>query len=252
MSGIYDSADIYDLIEDENRYEAYKKHWQAVIGERKIETALDVSIGSGSVTIPLFDLGVKVYGSDLSEKMLENCKRKLVAKGFTPTLKCADFRNLSDWGEEQFDMVATTGNSLAYVSNGDACAAIREMDKHVKEGGLIYIDIRNWDKVVAEKTRFYLYNPFFVDDSRINFVQVWDHNSDGTVTFNLLFTFEKENKIYRKEQFEEHYIPLSKKLIIDTLSEMGYHDISVLGFPAQFPVQDIEKADWLTIIAQKK
>ena len=251
MPSIYDSADIYDLLDDEAHYEAYKKHWQAVIGDRKIKTMLDVSIGSGTVTIPLFELGVSVTGSDLSKRMLENCKKKMDARGFTSDLKCTDFRDLSCFGERKFDMVASTGNSLAYVSNDDACKTLKEMDKHVNSGGFIYIDIRNWDKVVADKQRFYLYNPFFVDGSRINFIQVWDHNPDGSVTFNLLYTFEKENKIYRKEQFEEHYNPLSKSLILNTLTEMGYHDISVTGFPAHFPAEDLEKVEWFTIIAQK-
>ena len=251
MPSIYDSADIYDLLDDEAHFEAYKAHWKEVIGDKPIKTVLDVSIGSGTVTIPLFDLGVTVTGSDLSERMLENCKKKMTARGITPDLKCADFRDLSCFGERKFDLVASTGNSLAYVSNADACNTLKEMDKHVNAGGYIYIDIRNWDKVVADKQRFYLYNPFFVDDSRINFMQVWDHNPDGSITFNLLYTFEKENKIYRKEQFEEHYNPLSKSLILNTLTEMGYHDISVKAFPAHFPIKEIGQADWFTILAKK-
>ena len=76
-------------------------------------------------------------------------------------------------------------------------------------------------------------------------------HQDGTVTFNLLYTFEKENKIYRREKFEEHYIPLSKSIILKTLEEMGYHDVNVSAFPSQCKYEDIEKVDWFTILAQK-
>lgn len=251
MASIYDSADIYDIIEDDTRYEMYVKHWEKVLGGKDIKSILDVSIGTGSVTLPVMDREISLSGSDLSESMLANCRKKIEAKGFNTDLKCSDFRDLSCWGDRTFDMVASTGNSLAYVSNDDAAKALREMDKHVNEGGYIYIDIRNWDKIVSEKTRFYVYDPFFVGDTRLNLIQVWDHNADGTVTFNLLYTFEKENRIYRKEKFEEHYIPLSKNIILKTLEEMGYHDVSVMGFPSQRTYDDIDKVDWFTIVAQK-
>ncbi len=251
MASIYDRADIYDLIEDENRYVMYKEHWGEVIKGKRIHTLLDVSIGTGSVTIPLTDLGVSIYGSDLSEKMLEKCSDKMEGKKISPELKCADFRDLSCWGDAKFDMVASTGNSLAYVSNEDVLKALRQMDSHIHAGGFIYVDTRNWDKIITKRDRFYLYNPFFVADSRINLVQVWDYNADGTVTFNLLYTFEKDNKIYQKEHFEENYVPLSSKFIIDSLKELGYGNIQIMNFPAQYPIENVKDADWITIIAQK-
>ena len=101
MASIYDSADIYDIIEDDTRYEMYVKHWEKVLGDKDICSMLDVSIGTGSVTIPVLDKGISLSGSDLSESMLANCKKKIEAKGFAPDLKCSDFRDLSCWGEEQ-------------------------------------------------------------------------------------------------------------------------------------------------------
>ncbi|WP_458457227.1 hypothetical protein [Pseudobutyrivibrio sp.] len=39
MGSIYDKADIYDLIEDENRYNAYKKHWEYLFEGKKIKVS---------------------------------------------------------------------------------------------------------------------------------------------------------------------------------------------------------------------
>ena len=69
MASVYDRADIYDLLEDESRYEVYRKHWENILEGRKIGTLLDVSIGSGNVTLPLAKLGIRLSGSDLSETM---------------------------------------------------------------------------------------------------------------------------------------------------------------------------------------
>lgn len=251
MASLYDRADIYDLIENESRSAMYREHWRTVLQGKEIHTLLDVSIGTGSVTVPLAELGVCVSGSDLSETMLEKCRGKMEQKGLVPNLKCADFRDLSCWGDTAFDMAAGTGNSLAYVSNEDVLRALRQMDRHVRPGGFLYIDTRNWDKIIAKKDRFYLYNPFFAADSRVNLVQAWDYNADGTVTFNLLYTFEKDNKIYKKEQFAEHYFPLPRERILEGLKELGYGGIQIMNFPAQFPAENVEDADWITITARK-
>lgn len=80
MASIYDSADIYDLIENQERYEVYSAHWKNIFQGKSIRSMLDVSIGTGSVTIPAVDYGVSLCGSDLSETMLKRCSEKLAGK----------------------------------------------------------------------------------------------------------------------------------------------------------------------------
>lgn len=251
MGSIYDSAEIYDLIETEERYNVYKKHWENLLEGKKIESMLDISIGSGSVTLPVLDLEIRLSGSDLSDEMLGRCNKKISDKGFEPDLKTADFRDLSCWENRKFDMVASTGNALAYVSNEDARRVLEQMDEHVSDNGYIYIDTRNWEKILRERKRFYLYDPFFVNGDRVNLIQVWDYNTDCSMTFNLLYTFEKEQKIYRKEKFEEHYNPISKDVITDKLKELGYSDIQLYSFPSYISMDSFENTDWYTILAKR-
>lgn len=252
MAGIYDRADIYDLFDNAERFLEYRKHWETVLQGTGIQSVLDVSIGSGSVTLPLIDLGIALYGSDLSESMLKNCQRKADCKGYTIELKCSDFRNLGCWADKRFDCVASTGNSLPYVENTDVLKTLEQMDSLVKEHGYIYLDVRNWNKILKEKYRFYLYNPIFDGDTRINFLQVWDYNEDESMTFNLLYTFEKNNKIFQKEKFAEHYYPIRQNLIIGKLRELGYADIKIMCFPATADHLDVNSPDWYCILAKKQ
>lgn len=251
MGSIYDRAEIYDLLEDESHVEAYRKHWETIFAGRDIKSMLDVSIGSGSVTLPALDLGIELSGSDLSEAMLSSCAKKLKKLGRNATLKCSDFRDLSCFENAEFDMVASTGNSLAYVDNTDIQKALEQMDKHVKKGGYLYFDLRNWEKIQREHQRFYLYNPIFDGENRINLIQVWDYNPDSTITFNLLFTFEKDNKIFQKEKFEEHYYPVSKDLLLNKLKDLGYEDINIYCFPSQFEMKDLDKTEWYSVVGRK-
>lgn len=251
MASVYDRADIYDLLEDESRYEAYKKHWEIVLQDKSVKTFLDVSIGSGNVTLPLAELGVRLYGSDLSETMLARCRQKAQKKNVDIEVKCCDFRSVSERFSERFDCVASTGNSLPYVSNEDVLVTLGQMDRLVKPGGYLYFDVRNWDKILRERNRFYLYNPFFDGDTRVNLIQVWDYHEDDSMTFHLLYTFEKDNRIFQKEKFEEHYIPVRRELLLHKLRELRYEDIKIMNFPACVQREDVDEADWYCVIARK-
>lgn len=250
MAKLYDRAEIYDLMESESRYKAFMDHWAKVLEGKNVHTLLDISIGSGSVTIPLLDLGIELSGSDLSEAMLLRCKKKIIDRGFEADLRVCDFRKLTKNFKEHFDCVASTGNSLAYVTNTEVLEVLEQMDQLIVSGGYLYFDLRNWDYVVKSKQRFYTYNPIFVDDTRINLVQCWDHNTDETVDFNLLYTFEKDNRIFQKEIFQEHYHPVSQKLLLDKLSAMGYTDVEIRRFPIQAGEYS-EECDWYCVMAKK-
>ena len=251
MASVYDRADIYDLLEDESRYEVYRKHWEKVFGDGKIETLLDVSIGSGNVTLPLAELGIRLSGSDLSETMLDKCRQKAKDRGLDVELKHCDFRRVADVFSQTFDCVASTGNSLPYVNNEEVLETLEQMDRLVRSGGYLYFDIRNWDKILRERNRFYLYNPFFDGDTRINLIQVWDYHADDTMTFHLLYTFERDNRIFQKEKFEEHYIPIKRELLLDKLRKLGYGQIRIMNFPAIFENGSVDETDWYCVMARK-
>ena len=68
--------------------------------------------------------------------------------------------------------------------------------------------------------------------------------------FNLLYTFEQNNRIVQKEEFCEHYYPVPQKLLLDKLAAMGYTDIELYMHPAQFG-KFVERVDWYCVIAKK-
>ena len=250
MRKLYDRDDIYDLMENSEKDAVTRKHFELVFQNKAIHSLLDVSIGTGSMTLPIADLGIKLYGSDLSQPMLDRCQKKCEARNISITLKHSDFRKVSGVFEDQFDCVASTGNSLGYVSNSDVLATLEQMNTLVKEGGYLYFDLRNWDLILRKKPRYYLYNPTFINDIRVNLVQFWDYQVNQTIDFNLLYTFEKDNRIFQKEIFQEHYHPVSQKLLLDKLSAMGYTGIEIRRFPIQAG-EYTEECDWYCVIAKK-
>ncbi len=53
MASVYDRTDIYDLFDSPKKDAQTLSHWQTVFDGRPIRSALDVSIGTGSLTLPL-------------------------------------------------------------------------------------------------------------------------------------------------------------------------------------------------------
>ena len=252
MASVYDRADIYDLLENEQRYQIVRRHWERVLREKQVRTLLDVSIGSGNQTLPLAELGVTLYGSDLSGEMLDRCREKAEKRGFSVDLRVSDFRRLDERFNTAFDCVASTGNSLPYVKNEEVPDVLAQMDRLVRPGGYLYLDLRNWDRMLETKQRFYVYNPSFVGGVRVNLVQLWDYHEDGSMTFNLLYTFERDSRIIQKEIFEEHYFPIKRQVLLNELRRLGYENIELMCMPAFLEAVKPENAEWYCVLAQKQ
>ena len=112
MAKLYERDDIYDLLESEARDSITQKHYETVFSGKSIGSLLDVSIGTGCMTLPVHELGIQLSGSDLSSHMLQRCQKKCDARKIPATLKCCDFRHVAEVFHQQFDCVASTGHSL--------------------------------------------------------------------------------------------------------------------------------------------
>lgn len=249
MDNLYSNGLLYDMTYDADMDSRVKKYWEHVLDGCDINTIHDCSIGTGQLTLALAMMGYELSGSDLSEEMLESCKNNALSRGLNIPLKKCDFRCLTEAYDSAFDCVLSTGNSLPHVTNEDVKTALAEMDRLVAPSGYLYLDTRNWDKILRDHQRFFFYHPWFLEQERINLTQVWDYNNDGTMTFNLLYTFEKDQKPYKKEISSVTYYPISGALLERFLTDMGYR---ILKKEPHFQNAAIEDCDWYYILAKKE
>lgn len=231
MASLYNDVDIYDMSFTPRQHDMVRDHWQKLLGTDRSLTVLDCSIGTGNLTLPIAELGHTLSGSDLRPTMLQRCQEKAELSGLSADLRIADFRQLASCFSDPFDWVISTGNSLPHVDHEDVHTALVQMDALVKPGGCLYLDTRNWDRILREHQRFYFYPPYFRDEMRINIMQVWDYESDGSITFHLLYGFEKDQAILERKIFREVYHPISMDLLRQYLTDLGYRNIRTQVFP---------------------
>ena len=246
----YDFPDAYDLIYTDQYYEDCKKFYKDTIGKKKYKDVLDCSIGTGQMALPLAMMGYNVTGTDINQNMLSKARSNFAQHKLPVTLSHCDFRKLSSKYKEQFDCVLCTGNSLGHVKNDDLESVITSMHEALRPGGMIFIDSKNWDKIVKRKQIFYLNNPIIRDRGRVNYVQFWDHKKDGSIIFFHLIFEEIDNKIVSKRQFYEVYYPFKSIGVIECLKSLNYQNINIckLGDTSQ---KDLEKIEWYAITAEK-
>ena len=249
IMSMYDRADIYDLRWNPKNWDSVRKHYENLLAGTDIHSVLDCSIGSGNLTLELAEMGYQVTGSDLSEAMLTRCREKALEKGLEVELFRSDFREISRTAPGTYDCVMSTGNSLPYVPNEDVVRTLEGMDRLVKPGGYLYVDIRNWDKVVEEKRQYYFYRPVFHDGLRVDTIQFWEHHGDGTITFHIVFTLERGKDIQR-EVFQELYHPIRRGLVESTLRRLGYRIERLETYPIQ-DTRPVDQSDWYCILARK-
>lgn len=81
-------------------------------------------------------------------------------------------------------------------------------------------------------------------------MQVWDYPADGSVTINILQSYEKDGKIFDTREFQEHLHPFPLGLVKAELNKMGYTQIEVRPFP-WFEDKGFEEIGWYCLLAKK-
>lgn len=118
------------------------------------QTALDAAVGTG-LNLPAYPEGVRVVGIDLSEKMMDEARKKPVSADIT--FKVSDLCEL-DFSDNSFD-AAASGFTLCVVE--DRVRALAEILRVTKPGALIAIldycksqdpEIQKWQELISDST----------------------------------------------------------------------------------------------------
>lgn len=114
-------------------------------------TLLDIGFGTGVLTSALYNKGIKVWGQDFSEKMIDAAQAKMPRA----VLLKGDFSEglLPELTERRYDAIVAT-YSLHHLEDGHKTEFIRSLLPLLSEKGRIYIaDIAFNDNASLEKCR---------------------------------------------------------------------------------------------------
>jgi len=131
-------AHIYDSVYSK-RVEDTKREIKFISRFMKKGRILDLGCGTGRLLLPLYKQGYEVYGMDISEKMIELAKNKI--KGLPITLVVGDFSKKIPFPDNSFDCIVRMHSSLLHLKKSDRRRFSKEVERVLKNGGYIIIDL---------------------------------------------------------------------------------------------------------------
>jgi glycine/sarcosine N-methyltransferase len=197
-------------------------------GARRV---LDAACGTGQHALALAQRGYEVAGADLSAGMIERARANATRSGVSAQFVSAGFGQLAQAFQGQpFDALLCLGNSLPHVlSPADLAQALGDFAACLRPGGLLLVQNRNFDAVMAGGERWMEPQGAREGDTEWLFVRFYDFDADGLLTFNVT-TLRREGAGPWKQAITSTRLrPLLAGELTDALAAAHFEALVCLG-----------------------
>ena len=250
-------ASYYDLIYRDKDYAGECDFIEGLINpflrnrEKESIKILDVACGTGNHTNILSARGYQVFGSDLSDRMIQLAGQKAEKADLSVKYYPSGAMQNIDF-EEKFDLIICMFAAIDYLTEkNDLMQFLKKARQHLLPDGLLLFDFYNGIEALRH------YDPYrvkeYVDGQR-SLIRISRTSANLLenileIEFELL-GFNKNQLEYRGKELHKmrYHLPLDMK---DYVKEAGMEVIKMCPFMET--EQKISASDWnITILAQKK
>ncbi len=198
---------------------------------------LDAACGTGMHAIALSRLGFACSGADISPAMIEHARENAREANQNVDFRVAGFQELRKTFEPQsFDALLCLGNSLPHVlSLDELLETLTNFAGCLRHAGLLLLQSRNFDAVMAKKERFMNPEPYSDAESEWLFQRFYDFESNGLIRFNMVSLKRKHSAEWQAEVASTMLYPLTEAVVRASLEKTGFTQIRSLGNMAGDP-----------------
>jgi glycine/sarcosine N-methyltransferase len=191
---------------------------------------LDAACGTGMHVIALAQRGYPAAGADLSGRMIERARANAVVAGVTARFATAGFGELAAaFGRASFDAVFCLGNSLPHLLDRPALvAALADFADCLRPGGLLLVQNRNFDAVLAAQERWMEPQSHREGEREWLFLRFYDFEPDGLINFNVV-TLTRGEDAWQQRVASTRLYPLRAEEARDLLEGAGFRQIDLHG-----------------------
>jgi glycine/sarcosine N-methyltransferase len=228
---------------------------------------LDAATGTGMHAIALSKKGFKVTGTDLSEGMIERARENATLEKCESRFEVAGFGNLAKtFGIQQsgkktidpesdnlkFDSVLCLGNSLPHVtSQPELQAALQDFANCLVKNGLLILQNRNFDAVMAARERWMEPQFHKEKDKEWLFMRFYDYRPDKLIDFNIVTLFREGQSDWTQTVSQTVLQPLLSVNLLNELEKVGFQEILTFGDMTGKPYNSASSGN-LVVTARKK
>ena len=217
---------------------------------------LDAACGTGMHVVALAQQGYTVTGADLSAGMIERARLNAAAAGVETHFAAAGFGALAQVFQGQpgfpFDAVVCLGNSLPHLlTQPELDAALADFSDCLKPGGLLLIQNRNFDAVMAQRQRWMEPQAYRETGHEWIFMRFYDFEADGLINFNIVTLYRQDEGQWVQHINNSRLRPLLRGELAGALLSAGFQHITSYGGMDDSPFDPISSGN-LIITANKK
>ena len=194
-------------------------------------TLLDAACGTGWHAIALAQRGHQVTGADLSEGMVDRAQANAHAKHVRVRFIQAGFDQLAlTAGAGAFDAVLCLGNSLPHVTGPETLqAALDNFSACLRPAGLLLLQNRNFDAVLAERQRWMEPQAQADGNEEWLFLRFYDFLADGMIQFNIIDLYRRNAQAWQQRIHSTRLYPLLHAELLNQLVKAGFEAVTAYG-----------------------
>jgi glycine/sarcosine N-methyltransferase len=191
---------------------------------------LDAACGTGMHALTLAQRGYVALGADLSAGMIERARANAAAAGVDVQFEVVGFGELSARVGTGFDALLCLGNSLPHLlTPADLAAALADFAACLRPGGLLLIQNRNFDAVLARRQRWMEPQSHQEGEAEWIFLRFYDFEPDGRLTFNLVTLRREGTGRWVQRVAASRLRPLRQRELPAALDAAGFGEIACWG-----------------------
>ncbi len=192
---------------------------------------LDSACGTGMHAIALAQRGYTAAGTDVSAPMIELARSNARVSAVPVRFETAGFGELAEvFGRRAFDALLCLGNSLPHLLTGrELAAALDDFAACLRPGGLLLIQNRNFDAVLARRERWMEPQAHREDETEWLFLRFYDFDPDGLITFNVLTLQREGTDSWTQRVTSTRLRPLRQVDVMVALAAAGFTDVTCYG-----------------------
>lgn len=192
---------------------------------------LDAACGTGMHALTLAARGFAAAGADSSAGMIDRARKNAAQAGATARFAIAGFGQIAgSFGAERFDALLCLGNSLPHAGSMPAVlGTLRDFAACLRPGGLLILQNRNFDAVLAHRERWMPLQSLKDGGSERIFLRSYDFEADGTLTFWMILLGREASGPWSQSAHSVRLYPFRRDDLMAALGKAGFTDLHCYG-----------------------
>jgi glycine/sarcosine N-methyltransferase len=192
---------------------------------------LDAACGTGMHALGLARLGFQARGADLSSGMIDRARLNAAEAGLDVRFEAIGFGGLvQTFGRQACDAILCLGNSLPHLPDIVGVeAALTDFAACLRPGGLLLLQNRNFDAVLASRARWMEPQSYRSAEGEWLFLRFYDFDADGLLSFHMITLNRQGITDWSQQVTTTRLYPLRQEELLSALDKTGFRQVHSYG-----------------------